>query len=184
MKRKSRIVAISVPAICILFGLFVYNNVYLGLQEKLKQTREERAAKTKTLIRYLGIIAEQPSVEKKILDFKEQRKADDSRMLDGRTPAVCAAALQETVKGIISARGGNISTEMVEKPEDDGAFRIISITVDASVPDTKALSDALYDIETRTPSLVVRVVDTRVKNLKEPRELDVRFKVSGLTAGK
>jgi hypothetical protein len=46
------------------------------------------------------------------------------------------------------------------------------------------LSDVLYAIETRTPHFIVKEVDVRVRNFREPRELMVKLRVSALTIGK
>jgi hypothetical protein len=105
-------------------------------------------------------------------------------MIEGQTPSLAAAALQNTIKGMITARGGTISSERAEKPEDTGKFKMITVTIDAILPDTRALGDTLYAIETQTPYLVVRELDTRIRNFKEPRDLMVKLKVSGLTGGK
>jgi hypothetical protein len=57
------------------------------------------------------------------------------------------------------------------------------VTVDAVLPDTRALADTLYAIETQTPYLAVRELDARIRNFREPRDLTVKLKVSGLTGG-
>jgi hypothetical protein len=85
---------------------------------------------------------------------------------------------------MITSRSGTISSERVEEPEDLGKFKIVSVSIDALLPDARALSDALYAMETQTPYLVVRELDTRVRNFSQPRELMVRLKVSGITRGK
>jgi hypothetical protein len=66
------------------------------------------------------------------------------------------------------------------KPENEGKFKVINVSLDIVVPDPAALRDILFFIETRTPFLVVREVDSRVRNLKEPRELVVKLDVAAL----
>lgn len=70
------------------------------------------------------------------------------------------------------------------KEAEGGRLKIITVSMDASLPDTGVLSDVLYSLETRTPYLVVRELDVRVRNFKEPRELMVRMDVSGIYGGK
>ena len=72
----------------------------------------------------------------------------------------------------------------MEKPEDLGAFKVINVSIDTVLPDMKALGEILYGIETRTPYLVAKELDARVRNFREPRELMVKFKISALIAGK
>jgi len=58
--------------------------------------------------------------------------------------------------------------------------KVANMSVDATLPDTRALSDVLYGIETRTPYVIVREVDTRVRNFRDPRELVVKLRLSAL----
>lgn len=146
--------------------------------------KESRAVKVKTLEKFMALIAEKPEMEKKLAALKEARKADDSKLIEGQTPSIAAAALQDTVKGILTGRGGTISSERVSKPEELGKFKIINISIDAVVPDARALSDILYSIETRTPYLVVKELDARIRNFKEPKDLTIKLDVSALTGGK
>ena len=126
-------------------------------------------------------------------------------------PSLASAALQDTIKGIVTNRGGTVSSARVGKVEDivyqeplaaekpangdkekkapspkkakqegEGKFKVINVSLDIVVPDPAALRDILFFIETRTPHLVVREVDSRVRNLKEPRELVVKLDVAAL----
>jgi len=52
------------------------------------------------------------------------------------------------------------------------------------VPDTRVLGDIIFSIETRTPYLVVKEIDTRVRNYRDPRELIVKLDVIALTGVK
>jgi hypothetical protein len=52
------------------------------------------------------------------------------------------------------------------------------------LPDTRALEDILFSIESRTPYLVVKELDTRVRNFRDPRDLLIKLDVSALTGGK
>lgn len=56
--------------------------------------------------------------------------------------------------------------------------------MDVVLPDTRALSDVVYSIETRTPYIIVKELDTRVRNLREPRDLMVKLSVAALTRGR
>ncbi len=168
----------------ILLGLIVYDYGYLKIRAEMSSMKEMEALKTKTLTRYVSLIAEKPRLDKKLATLKERRKAEDSKLIEGQTLSLSAATLQETVKGIITARGGTISSERVDKPEDLGNFKVITISIDSILPDVRVLSDILYAIETRTPYLVVKEADTRVRNFRDPRELMVKLKVSALTVSK
>jgi len=181
---KSKTLIVSVPLMIILTGFLAYQYGYLRIQSDLATIREEEAIKTKTLQKYINLISEKPSLEKKLAALKEARKADDSKLMEGQTPALTAAQLQDVVKSTITGRNGTISSERVGKPEDFGKFKLIRVSVDAVIPESRILSEVLYSIETRTPYLVVKELDVRVRNYRDPRELMVKLDVSALTGGK
>ncbi|MBU2622728.1 MAG: hypothetical protein KKD92_10465 [Proteobacteria bacterium] len=52
------------------------------------------------------------------------------------------------------------------------------------VSDAGSLSEALFAVETQTPFLVVKEIDTRVRNYREPKDLLVKLKISALTAAR
>jgi len=182
--KNSKFLTWAIPAAAVLLALVIYQYGYLRIEENLGQARETAAVKMKTLEKSLNLLARKPALEAKLATLKEARKAEEVKLLQGQTPSVAAAALQNSIKGIITARGGVIASERVEKPEDYGKFKIISVTVDATFPDMKALADTLYTLENQTPFLVVREIDSRLRNYREPRDLVVKLKVAGLTSGR
>jgi len=182
--KKNKTLIISIPFMIILAGLLAYQYGYLRIQSELATIREEQAIKTKTLGKYINLISEKPSLEKQLATLKEIRKADDSKLIEGQTPTLAAAQLQEKVKNTITGRSGTLSSERVGKPEDSGKFRIITCSVDASLPDPRSLTEILYSIETGTPYLVVKELDARLKNFRDPRELMIKLDVAALTSGK
>jgi uncharacterized protein YdbL (DUF1318 family) len=184
MGNRKRSLVIALPILLILAGLVLYQYGYLQVKAEIASVKEMQAAKIKTLQKYLAFVSKKPELEKTLSQLKEARKADEPKLLAGDTLSLAAAALQTTVKGMITARGGTISSERVEKPEDLGKFKVVTVSIDAVVPDSRVLSDALYAMETQTPYLVVRELDTRVRNYTQPRDLMVRLKVSGMTGGK
>jgi hypothetical protein len=184
MGKRNRVLVVALPLMVILLGLIVYDYGYLKIRAELSSIKEMETLKTKTLTKYVTLIAEKPQLEKKLTSLKEKRKADDTKLIEGQTLSLSAATLQENVKTIITGRGGTISSERVDKPEDFSGFKVITISIDSVLPDTRVLSDILYAIETRTPYLVVKEVDARVRNFREPRELMVKLRVSALTLGK
>ncbi|MBI5102542.1 MAG: hypothetical protein HZB33_12005 [Nitrospirae bacterium] len=182
--KRSRTLLIGVPLVILLLGVSVYKYGFVRIKSELSAIKEDEAVKTKLLDKYLALIAEKPRLEKHLASLKEERLSDNSKLVEGQTPSLAAATLQETIKGIVIGRGGTISSERVGKPEDLGKFRVISISIDTVLPDSRALSDILYSIETRTPFLVIKDLDARVRNFKEPKELTVKLDVMALTAGK
>ena len=213
MKKNKRLMLASVPVLIVLLSLVVYQYVYLEVRGEKAALREQRDARMKSLNKYVALIAEKPELEKQLAALKEQDNTQKARLVEGEPVSLASANLQGLVKGIITGRGGTISSERIGKPEDlekpaappgvapppppakiagkkgektpEGLkLQVLSVSIDAQLPDAAALSDILYSIETRTPSLVIKELDVRVRNFKDPKELMVRIDVIGLYGGK
>lgn len=182
--QRSKTIVVALPVLLILLVLVMYNHGYLRVRTELTGIKEEQAASLKTLEKYVTFISGKPELEKRLAALTEERKADVPKLIEGQTPSLAAATLQEIIKGIIISNGGTISSERVGRPEDYNKFKLISVSIDAVVPDVRALGDILYNVETRTPYLVVKELDSRVRDFKNPRELMIKLDVSALTAGK
>jgi len=184
LKKRSKFLTAAIILAVVLLGLTVYEYGYVRVRSELSSMEEVASARTEILEKYLSIIADKPRLEENFLALKEVRKTENSKIIEGQTPSVAAAALQNAVKGLITARGGAISSERVDKPEDMGKFKMITITIDATMPDIRVLNDALYAIETQMPYLVIQELDARVIAYREPKDLMIKLKISGLTGGK
>ncbi|MCX5841111.1 MAG: type II secretion system protein GspM [Deltaproteobacteria bacterium] len=184
MGKNNKIIFWLIPFMLILFGLAFYDYVYLAIKAEQQSLDELRETKQKTLEKYVNTIARKSVLENQINNLKESRKVEETSMVEGQTPSVAAANLQNMIKGIITGKGGTVSSERTEKPEDLSRYKIITVSVDAVLPETKALNDVLCSFETNLVALLMRELDVRVRNMREPRELMVKFKVSAINMGK
>lgn len=180
MKRKSKLLILSIPMIIIMAGYMIYEYGISNVYQRAAEIKEQHSLKMKTLEKYSALIAQKAALEKQIVELRQARKNEESNMIPAQTIAIASANLQNSVKGIITGRGGVINSERVEKTEEEGKFKIVSVSVDAIFPDIRALSDTLVTIETQTPYLVVREVDVRVRNYTDPKDLIVKLKVAAL----
>jgi len=167
----------------VLLGVVVYHYGYVSVRAELKTIKEDQAISLKTLEKYIVLISEKPELENRLVSLTEKRKTDNAKLIEGQTPSLVAAALQDTVNGIVKGRGGTITSERVSKPEDLGKFKVITVSMDVTLPDVSALSDILSSIETYTPSLVVKELDVRIRDFRNPKELMVKVDVSAMTGG-
>ena len=180
---RSKVLIAAVPVMAVLFVFLMYEYVYVRIQAEVGSIKESQSMKTKTLEKSIALIAEKPQMEKKLAALKEERKADDSKLVEGKTLSLAAASLQDMVKDIVTRSGGTISSQRVGKPEDLGKFKVITVSIDTILPDARALRDILYAIETRTPYLTIKDIDIRIRNFKDPREQVVKLDVSAITRG-
>lgn len=183
MKRKSKLLIISVPLILVLAAGVIYEYGIMNIREEAASIEDLKMSKIITLRKYTEAIAQKPKLEKLIMALKDMRKSEDAKIFAAQTPAIAAANLQNSVKGIISGRGGTINSERVEKPEELGKFKVTNVVLDVIFPDVRVLSDTLYAMETQMPYLVVKELDVRVKNYTDPKDLIVKLKIAALTGG-
>lgn len=179
--KKSNTLLISIPFMMVLFIFVLYEYGYQAVRDELSSIKDEEILKAKTLEKYIALISEKKELEDELAQLKEDKKSAESRLIEGQTPSLAAATLQDSVKGIIIGRGGAITSERVSKPEDLKKFKVISISKDAVTPDIRSLSDILYMIETQSPDMVVRELDVRVKDYRNPKELMIKLDVAALT---
>jgi len=182
--KKSRTLILTVPLMIILSAFLLYEYFYVRIQEDVASIKEGEEIKTKTLEKYISLIAEKPELEKQLDALKEERKAEETKLVEGQTLSLAAASLQEMVKDTITRSGAAITSERVQKPEDLDAFKVIGVSIDTVVPDTRSLSDILYAIETRTPYLTIKDLDIRIRNYRDPREQVVKIEVNALTSSR
>ena len=184
MGNKNRMYFIAVPILMIIFAAAVYEYGYLRVQSEINDLEVGASTKAKTLAKYRTLIAQKTGIEERLVALREVRKTESLKTIEGQTPSIAAAGLQDMVRGMVTARGGSIASERAEKPEEAGKFRVITVTIETILPDTRVLADTLHAVETQSPYLVVRELDTRIRTFKDPRDLSVRLKVSGLMEGR
>lgn len=182
--KKNKTLIITMPLMLGLLVFAVYHYGYTRVKSDLDTIKEEQEVGLRILEKSNALISEKPALEKQIAKLKEEQQADKTKLIEGQTLSLSAASLQETIKGIVTGRGGSISSERVGKPEDHGKFKVITVSIDAVLPDTRALEDILFSIESRTPYLVVKELDSRVRNFRDPRDILIKLDVSALTGGK
>ena len=184
MAKNSKILVFLIPVMAILAGFAFHDYLYIPVRDEMRSIEEIKEAKMTTLAKYIDLMARKPSLEKAIASLREQRRAEEAKMVEGQTPSVAAANLQNLIKEIVVGKGGTIASERMEKPEEWGRFKVVTVSIDAIVPETKALSDMLLSMENQPVSLFVREMDVRIRNMREPRDLTARFRVSALNVGK
>jgi CBS domain-containing protein len=182
--KKNKILIFAVPLMIILICVVVYQYGYRSIRAKTAFVKEEQDIKLKLLERYMALIAEKPLIEKQISLLKAGRKSDDSKLIEGQTSPLAAAALEGIIKDVVVAKKGIISSQRASKPEELGKFNVITVSIDAVLPDANALSEILYSIETRTPYLVVKELDIRARHIVSQKDLMVKMDISALTGTK
>lgn len=179
--KKNKPLTIAIPLLIILL-IIAAEYGYSKIQSKMASIKERQAGKTQLVEKYISLISERPALAKRFASLKEERTALNSKLIEGSTPSIAAAALQEKVKGIVAEKGGTISSERIEKTEELDAFSIISVSINAVLPDSGALNDVLYSVETHTPRLFVKELNVTVKNPRKPTgDITINLVISAIT---
>jgi len=169
MGNKSSILLVALPVMVVLLCVAVYEYGYLIVQAEINGLEDAVSTKAKTLAKYKSLIAQNPRIEENLIAMREMRKTAGTKTIEGQTPSIAAASLQDMVKGMVTARGGSIVNERAEKPEGSGEFITITVTIEAVLPDTKTLADTLYAIETQSPYTCCPGVGHKDQGLQRPK---------------
>ncbi|MRR17050.1 MAG: hypothetical protein EG826_11400, partial [Deltaproteobacteria bacterium] len=148
MKRKSKLLAISIPLIIVMAALAVYQYGIADIYRQAQELGDEQDAKLKLLAKYSALIARKPAWEKKIADLKQTRKNEEHKMVAAPTAAVACANLQSSVKGIITGRAGANNSERGENAEGGGKFKLIRVTAEGVFRGVRVRSDTSLPVVT------------------------------------
>ena len=86
----------------ILLGFAFYDYVYVAIEEQRQSLAELTDSKQKTLGKTVNVIAQKGPLEQGINALKEKRKDAEGKMVEGQTPSVAAANMQNMIKGIVT----------------------------------------------------------------------------------
>lgn len=184
IKKKSNTLKFSIPIAIVFIIWTVYEYGYIPLRDDIQEIQELKSAKLETLRKYEKTIDEIPRLEAELESLSEERKKISQFLIEGQTHSVASSALQDSIKNIISSRGGTTQGQRVEKTTDMDKFKVVSVNTNLQVNDVKMLLDILYAIQLNKPAISIKEIDIRVINFKEPRQLLLSLTTTGLTEAK
>ncbi len=158
-----------------------YQYGYGTFRSRLASLKETRQMSERTLTKYRKVLSGKERIERQLRQLKKALKDEELKLLSGETPALASASLQSIVKQIISSEGATVRSERVERTEEIDGFREVSVSIDLSVNSIATLSNIIYNIESRTPYMVIKEMSIRVRNYRRPGVLTVRLRISGLS---
>lgn len=140
------------------------------------------ATSENALMRYRAAIGRRAVTEATLRELQQQGAAV-SGILEGASTALAAARLQNDLRSIVEANGGEIRTMSNRPPSTEADFEKVAIECDLTLP-MNHLKSLTYQIETHTPYLFVDNADIRMPENWQlqggvaPR-LEIRWVVSG-----
>ena len=161
-----------------------YGLIAAPLLEDYSESLDAIARRGLELERYRRAAAELPQREAELAALR-QRRAAGAGFLGGDNEAVVAAELQNRLRGIVAASGGELKSTQVLPPEDEAGARRIAVRGEL-VGTLAAVQRILYALESGTPLLFVDNLSIHVDLAEESYRgrgldptLDVRLDVYG-----
>jgi general secretion pathway protein M len=173
-------------ALAILVGLAAgaYGFVAAPLLEDYSESLDAIAQRGLELERYRRAAAELPQRQAELAALR-QRRAAGAGFLAGGNEAVVAAGLQNRLRGIVGASGGELKSTQVLPPEDEAGARRIAVRGELTGT-LAAVQRMVYALESGTPLLFVDNLSIHVDLAEESYRgqgldpiLDVRLDVYG-----
>lgn len=152
-------------------------DAYRFSADRLQQAQNQLAKLTQ-------IAQSRKAIENRLAEFRRTDTSDRS-YLSGRTPSLAAAGLQNHLKAIIEASGGQLitSSDLPSANEEKLTRVATSLRLKAQ---TEGLREILYAIETQLPLIFIDKLSVRGLSFYSPRAtpntepmLDIQLDLSG-----
>ncbi len=177
----SRILALAllgaVLATLYLLAVRPMTEQYLHYRQSIDQSQD-------LLGQYGRLGASLPALQSQ-LDELDRRRVSAGTQLQGASDALVAADLQNRIKGIVDARGGQLTSTQILAAKDEAELRRIGIRVQMTAT-VDALYQIFYDLESGKPFLFLDNIDIRQRRARRRRKeaaddsnLAVRFDIYG-----
>jgi len=182
--KKSKILTIILPLTAILLCYAAYEYGYVTIASKVVELREIREQKEKMIFKYVAAISKRQQIAGTLNFLRPVKTNYDDGMIHEPLPAGAVENLRNILREIITHCGGQMKGDTGAQPVKSGIYMIYEIEVDMALPDTKALNDIVYEIESNTLYMVIKHMDVRVTNPKSPGELSAKFKIAAIGIGR
>lgn len=161
--------ASRVIALILLVGVIAVPYVFIAqpLLAKQQENRDTIAQYRDQLRSYRRIAANRPQLQTRY----EQLQRDpisQGAYLSGESEALVAAKLQNRVKTIIEANGGQLASTQILQSGDEDGFRVVTIRVRMTA-DIDSASKIFYALEAGQPFLFVDSVDISSRQARRRR---------------
>lgn len=184
MIKNSKILTIVLPLTAILVCYAAYEYGYVTLASSIMELRETREQKEKMLFKYVAAISKRQQIASTLHFLRPVKTNNDEGIIKEPLPTGAMKNLRSTLKEIITRNGGQMNGDKDTQPVKSGLYLIYETEVDTMLPDTRALNEIVYAIESHTKYMVIKNMDVRVTNPNFPRELAVKFKIAAIGIGR
>ena len=162
----------------------IWSLIVEPVMTKYRLSAESMVQSEALIERYLRIAKVRVPLGKQLVSLR-RRGPSTGGYLEGASDTLAAAKLQNRVKGVVDASGGEIKSSQILPPRDDGNHRAINIRVQLSA-DIAGLQAIFHALESENTLLFLDNVDVRRQRSRRRKNkpandgrLTVRFDVSG-----
>ncbi|MGQ9509347.1 MAG: type II secretion system protein GspM [Thermodesulfobacteriota bacterium] len=174
-KRKTIGILLSLIGVV---GIYVWGIV--PWIEAKKKMEEEIKMKQHLILKYQEYINGRKYLEEDLKILKGRLVNTKKRLIEGETPQLASANLQEIIKRIATSKDVQIRSFRILEPKDLNYFRKISIQIDFNpTPSLLNLVQFLNEIENHEKMLVVSEMDLLVFNIRMPNNIQGNLIISG-----
>ena len=164
--------------------ILLYTFGILPLVEAKKKAEEEILLKKKALVRYEEYLGNRKLFEEELNRTQQQYDVIQRRLLDGETPQLGSANLQEVVRRLSEKAGVSIRSFRMLEPKEIDVYRKVSIQIDFNPNNSMLnLGQFIYDIENHEKELMISEMDLLVLNIRMPNQIQGSMVISGLMKG-
>ena len=161
--------------------ILIYALGILPLNEAAIKAEEEILLKKRVLLKYQEFLQNRKTFEEELDRTSKQYETIQQRLLQGETPQLGSAHLQEVVKRVSDKNGINIRSFRILEPKEMSVYRKISLHIEFNpVPSLLNLSQFMYDIEHTEKELMISEMDLLALNPRMPNSIQGSFVISGL----
>jgi hypothetical protein len=164
--------------------VLLYTFGILPLVEAKKKAEEEILLKRKALVRYEEYLGNRKLFEEELNRTQQQYDAIQRRLLDGETPQLGSANLQEVVRRLSEKAGVSIRSFRMLEPKEIDFYRRVSIQIDFNPNNSMLnLGQFIFDIENHEKELLISEMDLLVLNIRMPNQIQGSMVISGFMKG-
>ncbi len=178
MRRERRtLVALLLLIVALLLA---YRFAFLPVLESQRNVRQELDLKKKLLARYEEYIKTGKEVDEGLNQKVQQVEAIQAKLLDGETPQINAANLQEILRKLSERNGIQIRSFRIAEPKEMNFYLKIPLVIEITpTKSMAALTYFLHDIENYEKKLVISDLDVTAPNMRNPTEVQGSVTVVG-----
>jgi hypothetical protein len=170
--------------IAIALALAAYIFLVVPLVEAKKKADQTIALNQRILLKYAEILQNRKTVEEGLAGTRKQREEIQKRLIQGETPQLGAAHLQDLVKRLAEKNNLGLRSFRNLDPKEVGSFRRISVQIEFNpLSSMQNLTQFFYELEHQEQELMISEMDILVFNPRMPNTIQGNLIISGLMKG-